>query len=80
MHRIRHNIKILKKIILHVFGRMLTSKNILEIEHLFELMCYVLFSERHTNENQNEFLEIKNVSWEIANLIMKSQKSLKLNR
>ena len=59
---------------------MLTSKNILKIEHLFELLCYVLCSERHTNENQNEFLELKNVLWEIANLIMKSQKSLKLNR
>ena len=65
---------------LHVFGLMLTSKNILEIDHLFELLCFVLCSERHTNENQKKFLELKNVLWEIVNLIMKSQKSLKLNR
>ena len=41
-------------------------------------MFYVL--KRHTNENQNKFLELKNELWEKVNLIMKSQKSLKLNR
>ena len=34
---------------------MLTSKIILEIDYLFELLCYVL--KRHTNENQDKFLE-----------------------
>ena len=63
MHRISYNIgkkfkldKKVKKVILHVFGRMLTSKNILEIYHLFELLCFVLCCEKSTNDIKNILL------------------------
>ena len=39
-------------------------------------MFYVL--KRHTNENQDKFLELKNVLWEIVNLIMKSPEEFEI--
>ena len=54
MHRISYNLdkkfkidKQIKRIILHVFGRILNSNNIHEIDHLFELLCYVLCSKNN---------------------------------
>ena len=39
-------------------------------------MFYVL--KRHTNENQNKFLELKNALWEIVILIMKSPEEFEI--
>ena len=38
---------------------MLTSKNILEIDHLFELLCYVLCCEKKTNDIKNILVELE---------------------
>ena len=49
----------MKRIILHVFGRILNSKNILEINHLFELLCYVLCSRKTICCSSNKVVELE---------------------
>ena len=56
MHRISYNLgrkfkieKQLKRIILHVFGRMVNSKQIDEINQIFGLLCYVLCCKKQTS-------------------------------
>ena len=56
MHRISYNLgrkfkieKQLKRIILHVFGRMVKCKQIDEINQIFGLLCYVLCCKKQTS-------------------------------
>ena len=56
MHRISYNLnkkfklnKKLKQIILLVFGRMVTSNKIKDVDKLFELLCYILCSKKITS-------------------------------
>ena len=56
MHRISYNLnkkfkleKAIKTIILHVFGRMVNCRQRNEINQLFGLICYILYSKKQTS-------------------------------
>ena len=56
MHRISYNLnkkfkleKAIKRIILHVFGRMVNCRQMNEINQLFGLICYILCSKKQTS-------------------------------
>ena len=66
MHKISYNIdkkfKVdakLKRVVLHVFGRMLACKNIQEVDLLFEVLCYCLCFEKQTVLCQNKLLQLE---------------------
>ena len=66
MHSISYNLnkkfkleKALKRIILHVFGRMVNCRQMNEINQIFGLVCYILCSKKQTSVYYNKINQLE---------------------